>query len=69
MRGLWRKCLRPVKEALRIARRAVAESRGSDPKAGEPRPGDPVVAWLVLAVALLATGLTWYTVIRAGGRP
>ena len=62
MRGLWEKCLRLVKEALRIARRAVAESRGSDPKAGEPRPGDPVVAWLVLAAALLATGLTWYTV-------
>ena len=61
MRSLWRECLRLLGEPFRIARRAVAESRGREPEGGEPYAGGPVVAWLVLAAALLATGLTWYT--------
>ena len=61
LRSLGRKYLRLLGEPLRIARRAVAESRGREPAGGEPHAGDPVIAWLVLAAALLATGLTWYT--------
>ncbi len=58
MRSLWREYLRLLGEPLRIAWRALAENRARKPEGGEPPAGDPVVAWLVLAAALLATGLT-----------
>ncbi len=59
-RSLWRGYLRLLGEPLRVARRTLAESRGSDPEGGESHAGDPVFSWLVLAAALLCTGLTWY---------